>query len=148
MRAFRNSHIHYSDVIMSAMASQITSVTMVYSTVCSGAINQRKHQSSASLAFVWEIHRWPVNFPHKWPVTRKIFPFDDVIMLISATLVRLISVTNGEPRAWIHRSPVDSPPQRPVTRTFDVFFDLRLNNWTNSWAKNRDAGDLGHRNGN
>ena len=44
-------------------------------------LNQRKHQSSASLAFVREIHRGPVNFPHKWPVTRKMFPFDDVIMI-------------------------------------------------------------------
>ena len=61
---------HYSDVIMSAMASQITGVVIVYSTVCSGA-DQRKHQSSASLAFVREIHRGPVNSPHKEPVTRK-----------------------------------------------------------------------------
>ena len=50
----------------------------VYWTVCSGA-DQRKHQSSASLAFVRGIHRWPVNSPHKGPVTRKMFPFDDVI---------------------------------------------------------------------
>ena len=64
---------------MDWIASQITSLTSVYSTVHSGA-DQRKHQSSASLAFVWEIHRWPVNFPHKWPVTRKMFPFGDVIM--------------------------------------------------------------------
>ena len=70
---------HYDDVIMDSIASQITSLTIVYSTVHSGA-DQSKHQSSASLAFVWEIHRWPVNFPHKWPVTRKMFPFDDVIM--------------------------------------------------------------------
>ena len=62
------------------LASQITSLMVVYSIVYSG-VNQRKHQSSASLAFVWEIHRGPVNFPHKWPVTRKMFPFDDVIML-------------------------------------------------------------------
>ena len=54
-------------------------LTIVYSTVCSGA-DQRKHQSYVSLAFVWGIHRWPVNSPHKWPVTRKMFPFDDVIM--------------------------------------------------------------------
>ena len=66
-------------VIMSAMASQITSLTILYSTVYSGA-DQRKHQSSASLAFVRGIHRWPVNSPHKWPVTRKSFPFDDVIL--------------------------------------------------------------------
>ena len=70
---------HYDDVIMSTIASQITSLTIVYSTVYSSA-DQSKHQSSASLAFVWEIHRGPVNFPHKWPVTRKMFPFDDVIM--------------------------------------------------------------------
>ena len=70
---------HYDDVIIGAMASQITSLTIVYSTVYSGA-DQSKHQSSASLAFVWGIHRRPVNSPHKWPVTRKMFPFDDIIM--------------------------------------------------------------------
>ena len=47
---------HYDDVIMSEIASQITSLTIVYSTVHLGA-DQSKHQSSASLAFVWEIHR-------------------------------------------------------------------------------------------
>ena len=72
---------HYSDVIMSTMASQITSLTIVYSTVNSGT-GQRKHQSSASLAFVRGIHRWPMNFPHKGPVTRKMFLFDNVIMHI------------------------------------------------------------------
>ena len=70
---------HYGDVIMSTMASQITNLTIVYSTVYSGA-DQRKQQSPASLAFAWGIHRGPVNSPHKWPVTRKMFPFDDVIM--------------------------------------------------------------------
>ena len=72
------SSCHYIDVIMGAIATQITSLTIVYSTVYSGA-DQRKHQSSA-LAFVWGIHRGPVNSPHKWPVTRTMFPFDDVIM--------------------------------------------------------------------
>ena len=72
-----NYGTHYSDVIMSAMASQITGVSMVCSTVCSGA-DQRKHQSSASLDFVWGIHRWLLDSPHKGPVTRKMFPFDDV----------------------------------------------------------------------
>ena len=70
---------HYNDVIMGTIASQITSLTSVYSSVYSGA-DQSKHQSSASLAFVREIHRRPENSPHKWPVTRKMFPFDDVIM--------------------------------------------------------------------
>ena len=64
---------------MDSIPSQITSLTIVYSAVYSGA-DQRKHQSSASLAFVRGIHRGPVNSPHKWPVTRKMFPFDDVIM--------------------------------------------------------------------
>ena len=75
---------HYNEVLMSAIASQITSFASVYSTVYSGA-DRSKHQSSASLASVQRIHRWrhrwPVNSPHKGPVTRKMFPFDDVIML-------------------------------------------------------------------
>ena len=75
---------YYCDVIMGAMASQITSFTIAYSSVHSGT-DQRKHQSSASLAYVRGIHRWPVNSPHIWPVTRKIFPFDDVIMSKSKT---------------------------------------------------------------
>ena len=64
---------------MGAMASQIISLTIVYSTVYSGA-DQRKHQSSSSLAFMRGIHRWPVNSQHKWPVTWKMFLFDDVLM--------------------------------------------------------------------
>ena len=70
--------IHYCDVRMCVVASQITSLTIVYSNVYSDA--DKKHQSSGSLAFVWGIHRGPVSSPHKWPVTRKMFPFDDVIM--------------------------------------------------------------------
>ena len=59
---------------MGAVASKITSLTTVQSTIYSDA-DERKHQISASLAFVWGIHRWPVNSPHKWPATRKMFPF-------------------------------------------------------------------------
>ena len=70
---------HYNDVIMGSMTSQLTSLAIFYSTVYSAA-DQRKHQSSASLAFMRGIHRGPVNSPLKWPVTRKMFPFDDVIM--------------------------------------------------------------------
>ena len=55
----------YNDVIMSTTASQITSLTIFYLSLYSGA-DQRKHQSSVSLAFVRGIHRWPVNYPHKW----------------------------------------------------------------------------------
>ena len=66
----------------------ITSLTILYSTVYSGA-DQRKHHSSASLVIVRGMHRWPVNSPHKWPVTRKIFPFDDVIMIYVDMVVRV-----------------------------------------------------------
>ena len=62
---------------MGTIASQITSLTTVYSTV---QTQIKERQSTASLAFVWGIHRRPVNSPHKWPVTWKMFPFEDVIM--------------------------------------------------------------------
>ena len=68
---------HYSDVIMSAMTSQIIGVSIVYPTVCSGA-DQRKHQSSASLAYS----------QHKGPVTRKRFPFDDFLMFMWNILIK------------------------------------------------------------
>ena len=80
---------------MRAIASQITSLAIVYSTVYSDA-DQRKHQSSAALAFVWGIHRGPVNSPHKWPATRKMFPFDDVIMSQG--------VAQAAPQRDVHRS--------------------------------------------
>ena len=57
---FKKPACHYSDVIMSTMTSQITGDLIVYSTVCWGT-DQRKHQSFASLAIVWGIHRW---IPH------------------------------------------------------------------------------------
>ena len=81
-------HHHYNDVTMSAVASQFTSVSILCSTVGSGA-DQRKHQSSASLAFCGEFtgDRW---FPRtKRPVTRNMFPFDDVIMIGSDSVCRL-----------------------------------------------------------
>ena len=78
---------------MSAMASPNTGFSIVYPTVCSG-VDRRKHQSSASLAFVRGIHRWPVNSPHKGPVKWKMFPFDDVIcgpvILIEKSLIMFI----------------------------------------------------------
>ena len=98
---------HYGDFIMGTIASQITSLTVVYSTVYSDAV-QRNHQSSASLAFVWGIHRGPVKSPHKWLVTRKCFPFDNVIM-------------------GIHHSPLDFPLQRASNASLDVFFNVSLN---------------------
>ena len=76
----QSQQTHYSDVITSVMASQVTSVSIVYSVCCCSGTDQRKHQSSASLASVWGIHQWPVHSPHKGPVTRKMFPFDVIII--------------------------------------------------------------------
>ena len=70
------------------MEFQITSLTIVYSTVYWGA-DQRKHQSSASLASGRGIHRWSVNSPHKGPVMRKMFPFDDVIMRVAGRWISM-----------------------------------------------------------
>ena len=77
------SFTHYSHVKMSVIASQITNLTIVYSTMYSGA-DQRKHQNSASMAFLRGIHRWPANSPHKGPVTHNLYPFDEVIMKITS----------------------------------------------------------------
>ena len=77
--ADKRSCYYYYGVIMGAMTFQITSLTIVSTTVYSDA-DKRKHQSPTSLAFVRGLHRGPVNSPHKWPVTRKMFPFYDVIM--------------------------------------------------------------------
>ena len=108
---------HYTDVIMGTIASQITSLTIIYSTVYSEA-DQGKYQSTALLAFVWGIHRRPVNSPHKWPVTRKMFPFDDVIMhwkysyiLVLVSLVISACISPYKPDFFIYygrRDPVQS----------------------------------------
>ena len=87
--------LHYGDVIMGAIGSHITSLTIGNSTVYSDA-DQRKHQNSASLAFVLGIHRWPMNSLHKGPVTRKMFPFDDVLMIKELNWMLLHVIT----RCW------------------------------------------------
>ena len=86
---------------MGAMASQITSLTTVYSTDNSGA-NQRKHQSSVSLAFVRGIRRWPVNSPHKWPVTQKMFPFEDVMITKSSIFTNHCRVQSQVARKCVY----------------------------------------------
>ena len=101
-----HSFSYYSDVIIGAIASQITRLTNVYSTVYSGA-DQRKHQSSASLAFKRGIHRRPVNSPHKWPVTREMFLFDDVIMLKNALDVLSTNGNEAVPGAYSRRRNID-----------------------------------------
>ena len=142
---------HYRDimsVIMSAMVSQITGAWIVCSTVCSGA-DQRKNQSSASRAFARGIHQWQADFPHKRPVTPKMFPFDDVIMgtvkYSHDTIIHLNSKDTRSycgtwhndvikwkhfpgywPFVWgIHRSPVNSPHKGQWRGA--LIFSLRLN---------------------
>ena len=95
----RSTSMHYSDVKIDAMASQITRLTIVCSAVYSGE-DQRKYQSYASLAFVRGIHRWPVNSPHEWPVTRKMFPFDDVIMGLMQRLVSPVLMSSSKPSIY------------------------------------------------
>ena len=95
MAARWHLRLYYSDVIMDAMASQITSLAIVCSTVYSG-IDQRKHQSSASLAFVRGIHRWPVNSPHKGRVTWKRF-----LMTSSYVEWILLDPTSVQSSLWL-----------------------------------------------
>ena len=145
---------------MGSIASQITSLAIVYSSVYSG-IDQRKHQSSASLAYVWGIHRRPVNSPHKGPVTQKMIPFDDVIMqnahrvklrMYCPRILCVVSAYNHDdviewkhsPRYWpfvrgIHWSPVDSPYKDQWRGALMLSLI-----WTNSLANNRGVGDLRH----
>ena len=93
---------HYNDIIMSIMASQITCVSIVCSTVCWGA-DQRKHQSSMSLAFVMGIHRLPVDFPYKGTVIRKIVPFDDVSSCWAIIWMLKCQYDIPEEYGWISR---------------------------------------------
>ena len=95
MPSHYHSAEHDNDVKMSTTAFEIISLTIVYSTVYLGA-DQRKLQSSSSLAFVWGNPREPENSPYKGTVTRKTFPFDDVIMRkLKAKLVSGKAVQNG-----------------------------------------------------
>ena len=139
---------------MSLVASQITSLTIVYSTVYSGA-DQRKHQTSASLAFVRGIHRGPVNSPHKWPVTRKMFPSDDV--MISSDAANIIcgndlpvpvslNSSDGVIDVWLMQTGVGHS-HKLLLRTHwsqwlgALMFSLTCA-WTNCWVNNRDSGEL------
>ena len=79
---FRGYHMHYCDVIMDVSIGVSNHqphgcLLAVYSDAV-----RRKHQNTASMAFVRGIHRGPVNSTHKCPVTRKMFPFDVVIMVL------------------------------------------------------------------
>ena len=159
---------HYSDVIMGTLGPQITSPTIVYSIVCSGA-DQRKHQSSASLAFVRGTRRWPVNSPHKGPVSRKKFPFDGVIMKRFCFIVKEFNSARGAyHHIWMSQktscllfmmmsskgdsSVVTGPLWGessgyrliPLTKgqwRWALMFSL-ICAWTNDWVNSRDAGNL------
>ena len=119
-------HLHYDDVTMGAMASQIT---IVYSTVSSGA-DQRKHQSSASMAFAWGIHQGPMNSPHKWQVTRKMFPFDDVTMCQPIVFYQLEKAPENQ---WVIKNEIHEGDDKLST---DIIFSLSLPRYSRSrWWK-------------
>ena len=99
---------------MGMVASQITRIMIVYSTIHSGE-DQRKHQSSTTLAFVWGIHRWPVNSLHKWPVTQKMFPFDDFSIIIWVNNDSYLSIFSG----CMQRSPTLVVTSVTVNTTFN-----------------------------
>ena len=85
--------------------------------------DQRKHQSSASLAFVRGIHRGPVNSPHKWPVTRKMFPFDDVIMHPMVTRVYTTHCRRPLTEKWLYSLSVKTflPPNPLKSRSREIW---------------------------
>ena len=85
---------HYNDVIMGTIASQITRLMVVFSNFYRYA-DQRKHQSSASLADVRGIHRGLVNSPHRWTVTRKMFPFDVIMVCLGLHTDSFTHITQG-----------------------------------------------------
>ena len=145
-------YYHYNGVIMSAMASQITGFSIVCSIVSSDA-DQRKHQSYASLAFVWGIHRGPVNSVHKGPVARKMFPFDDVSWF-PCLLYRYHGITRAA-RSFIrhsnqrsallvlcakinHMSPVTTHHRRPIMQkgfpSHHVVIHYRQKIWNNFYS--------------
>ena len=118
-----SAHWHYVEVIMSTMASQITSLTIVCLNYCPGA-HQRKHQSSALMAFMWGIHRWPVNSSHKSPETRKMFPSDDVIMTLqNPTIAPMpLTLTWWYQVKWSHNKPTlpNYAKPRDIFRGFNI----------------------------
>ena len=132
--------IHYSDVIMSTMASQITSLTIVYPTIYSG-VDQRQHQSYASLAFVRGIHQWPMNSQHKGPVTLKMFSFDDVS---NSPMYRvIISSVNGlsrtQCRAIIQINAVVLLIDFPRTKIIEIKSKIQAYAFTKSLLKTSSA---------
>ena len=114
----RQGKTHYNDVIMSAMASQITSLMIVFSTIYS-VPDQRKHQSSASLAIVRGTHRLSMNSPHTGPVTPKMFPLDDVTMRY-----KYHNVTTAWVCHWHSQNMIYSSPNTCAHNTFEIHCPL------------------------
>ena len=121
---------------MSAIASWITSLTTIYLIVYSRA-DQRKHQSSASLAFVRRIHRRPVNSPHKGLVTRMMLPFDDVIIDdTAATWTHCCKISKWRDVVKCQSSTMINTPNLVASETswdptiYDDLSDIETGPWT------------------
>ena len=95
LRTVKSNLYNNCDAIIRAMESQITVISIVCSIACSGR-DQRKHQSSALLTFVKGIYRWPVDSPHTGPVTRKIFPINDAVIICTQWMAMGASNSNYE----------------------------------------------------
>ena len=145
MQQHGHNNSHYSDIIMSSMAFQITGVSIVCSTVYWGA-DQRKYPSSESLAFETGNHGWLVNSPSKRPVMWKIFSFDDVLMLPEYFSLNTRMVDKSQ-MWWHHQMKIFSAllalcaGNSPVT--WALIFYLIFTR-TNGWVNNRNGGDWRH----
>ena len=138
---------------MGTMASQITSLTIVYSTVYSGT-DQRKHQRSASVAFVRGFHQWPVNSPHKGPVTQKMFPFDDIIIFHPYIWERVVlSIPIHQPSTPPHpptalvpvkflemqRGKLQVSPKHKETQAMSIYLGILELHYFGSWTVSADV---------
>ena len=110
------AHASLRDVTMSIMASQITSILIICFTVCADA-DKKKHQSSASLAFVRGIHQWPVNSFHKGPLTPNRCLFADLVMFLALK--------------WLF---VNKAKQNKTDQMHRLNWNIQFNVWI-SWAK-------------
>ena len=122
----RPSLVQIIITIMDGMVSQITGVSIVCSTICSG-VDQSKHQGSASLVFVRGIHCWLVVGPHKWPVMQKMFQFDEVIMMVFRLFGSKAWSKHKLPYCWLDLWLVDSPHKGPITREAFPCHDIIMN---------------------
>ena len=122
--------LHYNDVITTAMASQITDVSIVYSTVCSGA--DKINHSSASLVF---LGNWPVISLHKGPVTRRMFPFGDIVLTLLLLLVLLRSDRLSRLRLELERLRHRLAARSSVHSRMNVWYSKLLKSLTGRLAQ-------------